>query len=104
MVWLPAHPPRIGTDGGACRVAPLAVPIAETAQLLDARYCRHAELSRHQDYERQAMARDAGPIAPAGCLGHDDRGLESRARTFFHGPGAPLPRTVCEFFTAQDEV
>src|SRR5262249_20614272 len=33
----------------------------------------------------------AGPISPAGCLGHDDggwnRGLESRMRTFFHRPG-----------------
>jgi hypothetical protein len=51
---------RLNSRGACRRAAPLAVPIAETAQPLDARYCRHAELSRHQDYERQA--RHAMPV------------------------------------------
>ena len=38
-------------------------------------------------HERQASHAMQVP-SPAGYLGHDDRGLESRARTFFHRAGS----------------
>ena len=51
-----------------------------------------AELSRHQDYERQARHAMQVPSRPPGCLGHDDRSWNRGREHFFTGQGALLPR------------
>jgi hypothetical protein len=53
---------------------------------------RRVEPSRHQDGERQAIARDAGPVRPRPSRLMNDRGLVLLGVKFFqNGRGIPFP-------------